>query len=96
VTLIENDHYLNPAIPLLPHVVTIAGCTARGAEPLPDNLEKIMEASGEHGVILASFGTSAYHMPVEIASKFLEVFGRLQQTVLTKMAAPAGIKVSNR
>jgi UDP-glucoronosyl and UDP-glucosyl transferase len=93
LTIFENDYLLESSIPLLPHVVTVAGITARPAEPLPDNLENIMAQSGNEGVILASFGTIAFHMPAETAIKFLDVFGRLKETVITRMAVPAGIKV---
>jgi len=91
--MIENDHHLESALPLLPHAVTIAGCTARPYEGLPDNLEKIVTQSSENGVILASFGTAAYRMPPHIAAKFLEAFGRLKETVLTKMAVTQDMKV---
>jgi hypothetical protein len=93
ILLLENDHLLDGFLPLLPHIVTIAGCSARPANPLPEHLEKIMAQSGDDGIILASFGTSAYHMPSNIAIKFLEAFGRVKQEVLTKMAVPPGIKV---
>jgi glucuronosyltransferase len=94
IIIIENDYHLDTALPLLPHVVTAAGSTAHPPKPLPENLEKIMEDSGEHGVILASFGSSAYKMPAHMATKFLEAYGRLKETVLTKMAVPPGVKVS--
>jgi UDP:flavonoid glycosyltransferase YjiC (YdhE family) len=94
ILLVENDYLLDKVMPLLPHVVTIAGCSAQPAKPLPESIEKIMAQSGDDGVILASFGTSAYRMPSNIATKFLEAFGRLRQTVLTKMAVPPGVTVS--
>ena len=74
-------------------ITELAGSTATPPQPLPENLEKL--ASGEHGVILASFGSIAYNMPAHLAIKFLEAYGRLNETVLTKMAVPAGVKVSS-
>jgi UDP-glucoronosyl and UDP-glucosyl transferase len=94
LVLIQNDYHLDSAIPLLPHVVTVSGITARPAKPLPDELEEIMNQSGNHGVILASFGTIAFHMPADVVIKFLEAFGRLKQTVLVRLKAPAGFKAS--
>lgn len=91
--LVENDHLLDNFLPLFPHAVTVAGCSARPAPSLPESLEKIMAQSGDEGVILASFGTSAYRMPANIAVKFLDAFGRLKQKVLTKIAVPPGIQV---
>jgi hypothetical protein len=91
--LIENDYHLDSAMPLLPHVVTVAGVTARPPQPLPDNLERIMMQSGDDGVILASFGSMAYHMPPDVVIKFLDAFGRLRETVLTRMAIPVGFQV---
>jgi hypothetical protein len=95
MVLVENDHNLDNFLPLLPHVVTIAGCSARPAKPLPESLEKIVEQSENNGIILASFGTLSHHMPSHIAIKFLNAFGRLNQTVLTKMAVPPGVSVSS-
>jgi hypothetical protein len=92
--LIENDYHLDSAMPLLPHVVTVAGVTARPSQPLPDDLERIMMQSGDDGVILASFGSVAYHMPSEIAAKFLLAFGKLKQTVVMRLAVPNGLKAS--
>jgi hypothetical protein len=91
--LVENDHILDGAIPLLPNIVTIAGCTARPPGKLPDSMEELFQQSGDDGVILASFGSLAYHLPAPLAIKFLEAFKRLPQTVLTKMAVPPAIKV---
>jgi hypothetical protein len=42
--LIKNDHHLDGAMPLLPHVVTVGGITARPPQPLADDLERIMAA----------------------------------------------------
>ena len=92
--LVENDHMLHVAMPLPPHVVTIAGCTAGPPRPLPDQLEAIMQQSGDEGVILASFGTTAHRFPSSFVAKFLAAFGRLRQTVVTRMTVPANTKVS--
>jgi hypothetical protein len=91
--LIENDHHLESPMPLLPHVVTAGGITARAPQPLAEDFERIMAQSGDHGVILASFGSVAYRMPLDTAVKFLDAFGRLKETVLTRMAVPAGVEV---
>jgi len=93
--LVENDHILGATLPLLPHVVTIAGCTARPPVPLPESLETIVTLSGDEGVILASFGTTAHRMPSEYVARFMAAFGRLRQTVLTRMTVPADTKVSD-
>jgi hypothetical protein len=95
VVPVENDHNLDNFLPLLPHVVTIAGCSARPAKPLPDSLEKIVEQSENDGTILASFGTLSHHMSSHIAIKFINAFERLRQTVLTKMTVPPGVSVSS-
>lgn len=93
ILLVENDHLLDKFLPSLPHVVTIAGCSVHPAQPLPESVEKVFAQSGDDGVILATFGTSAHRMPSNIAIKFLGAFGRLKQKVLTKMAVPPGIQV---
>jgi len=92
--LVENDHVLNVAMALPPHVVTIAGCTTRSSQPLPELLEAIMEQSGENGVILASFGTTAHRFPSTCVAKFLKAFGRLRQTVVARLTVSANMTVS--
>ena len=91
--MIENHHLLDNALPLLPHVVTVAGCTAHPAKPLPASLEKIFQESNE-GVIMVTFGSSANRMRTDIATRFLEAFGRLKETVVIRMAVSKGVDVS--
>jgi hypothetical protein len=93
--IVENSHHLNPALPLLPHVVEIAGCTTLPARQLPGKLEKIFLQAGSEGIILASFGSLVLRMPGSLTSKFLAAFGRLNETVVTRMAVPPDVHVSN-
>lgn len=86
--LYENDYYINAAMPLLPNVVTIAGVTARPASPLPEALRKIFDESGDSGVIVVSFGATAYQMPPGVIQKFLDGLMHIKQTVIARLPAP--------
>jgi glucuronosyltransferase len=89
----ENDHHLETALPLMPHVVSIAGLTISPAKPLEGSLEQIFSESGENGIIIASFGSTASYMPSEVTKKFFDGFSRLKQTVVARFTVSDGVQV---
>ena len=54
-------------------------------QPLPADLEKFMQSSGEHGVILVTFGSMVSKLDPSILKKMTHVFGRLKQKILWKV-----------
>jgi glucuronosyltransferase len=55
------------------------------AKPLPADLEEFMQSSGEHGVILVTFGSMLSKLEASILKKMTIVFGRLKQKILWKV-----------
>jgi hypothetical protein len=93
IFLNDDDHHLNDPLPLMPNVVSIAGMTVRPAKPLPEALEKIFVDSQDAGVILMSFGSSVYSLPIDIVNKLLYAFSRVKQTVVMRFVIPDGVKI---
>ena len=96
IILLENDHQLDSALPLLPHVVTAAGTTASPPEPLPKRLEDVVNKSGESGVILVSFGSLTHRLPRSIIDKFFEGFSRLKETVVMRLVVANDTEVGTK
>ncbi|XP_037094196.1 UDP-glucuronosyltransferase 2B20-like [Pollicipes pollicipes] len=79
--------------------------TLRGgipARPLSDELERFMQSSGEHGVVLFSLGMTAFDpdaVPQQFVDAFVSAFSRLRQKVLMRFSAarvaqiPSNVKI---
>ena len=89
----EGDHRFGTFVMSSAHFVVVAGLTTAPAKPLPDDLNLLISASGDDGVILASFGATAYYMPAKIVKKFFDAFAQLNQTVIAKFGVPGSIPV---
>ncbi|XP_031561289.1 UDP-glucuronosyltransferase 1-2-like isoform X3 [Actinia tenebrosa] len=59
------------------------------AQPLPADLEQFMQSSGDHGVILVTFGSMVSKLDASILKKMTVVFGRLKQKILWKVKREA-------
>ncbi|XP_041471051.1 UDP-glucuronosyltransferase 2C1-like isoform X2 [Lytechinus variegatus] len=92
--LVNMDFAVEYPLPLIPNIITIGGITARPAAPLPDDLETLMQSSGDGGVILFTLGTYVTHIRQEFLEPFAEVFGRYpQQKVLWQFVGEPKFKI---
>ena len=89
--LAARDHHLGYSFPEMPNYISVAGLTTAKPKKLPKDLEEAAENSD--GIILLSFGSTAYYFPEEVVVKFLEAFSKLNQTVFAKFFIPEGVKV---
>jgi len=76
----------NYIVPSLPFVRYLGGLTVKEPKPLPKDLEEFMNGSGEHGVILVSFGSIVTEdmMPRDAKRALVEAFSRIPQRVIWK------------
>ncbi|XP_053359523.1 UDP-glucuronosyltransferase 2B15-like isoform X1 [Clarias gariepinus] len=81
--------------PTMPNVVYIGGFQCKPSSPLPDELEMFMQSSGEHGVIIMSFGTYFKGFELNLSEIFASAFAHLPQKVVWKYAGPKPSTVSN-
>jgi len=91
--IIENDNTLEDSYPVMPNVIRVSGFTSKPSNPLPTDLQEIANQSSS-GIIVMTFGSLIRRIPEDITIKLLEAFSKLNQTVLAKLTAPAGYKVS--
>ncbi|RVE63946.1 hypothetical protein OJAV_G00141320 [Oryzias javanicus] len=68
--------------PTMPNVVYIGGFQCKPAEPLPADLEKFVQSSGEHGVIIMSLGALVNGLPNDITDEIATVFSKMPQKVI--------------
>ena len=55
----------------------------RKTKPLPANMEEFVSSSGEHGVVMVSFGTLvASNLEKQKVEMLAEAFGKLKQKVI--------------
>ncbi|XP_042856816.1 UDP-glucosyltransferase 2-like [Penaeus japonicus] len=86
LTLINGHFAMDTPVPLLPNQVEIGTINAREAKPLPEDLAKFIDDSGDAGVIYFSLGSigQSTDMPREYKDIFLEAFRQLPQRVVWK------------
>ncbi|XP_031561287.1 UDP-glucuronosyltransferase 1-2-like isoform X1 [Actinia tenebrosa] len=87
--LVQADFALDIPRPLPPAVKMIGAVLPEPAQPLPADLEQFMQSSGDHGVILVTFGSMVSKLDASILKKMTVVFGRLKQKILWKVKREA-------
>ncbi|KAG7332810.1 hypothetical protein KOW79_004644 [Hemibagrus wyckioides] len=74
--------------PTMPNVVYVGGFQCKPSRPLPDELEMFMQSSGEHGVIVMSFGTRFKGLDLNLSEIFASAFAHLPQKVVWRHRGP--------
>ena len=93
----DRDHHFGNVFPTMPNAINAPGLTTKPAKPLPSELEQIMTDSGDAGVIVVSFGSTAQFLPADVVRKFFDAFATLRQTIVmrftTEVVVPANVKL---
>ncbi len=79
----------------MPNVVYMGGFQCKPAKPLPDELEKFVQSSGEHGVIIMSLGTVFGQLLSEINDEIAAAFAQLPQKVIWRHKGPRPANLGN-
>ncbi|XP_037391596.1 UDP glucuronosyltransferase 5 family, polypeptide E1 [Pygocentrus nattereri] len=74
--------------PTMPNVVYMGGFQCKASKPLPADLEKFVQSSGEHGVVVMSLGTFLGSLGPEISEIIASAFARLPQKVVWRNLGP--------
>ncbi|XP_071498453.1 UDP-glucuronosyltransferase 2B20-like [Diadema antillarum] len=97
LNLLSSDFSTEFSFPLNPNFIPVGGLTARPAKQLSEELEKIMQSSGDDGVILFSLGTyfseAVTRTKPEIAEMFVTAFDRLPQKVIWQTKDVGNLKL---
>ncbi|XP_015269430.1 PREDICTED: UDP-glucuronosyltransferase 1-1-like [Gekko japonicus] len=82
VWLLRYDFAFEHPRPLMPNMVLIGGINCEKKSPLIEEFEAIVNASGEHGIVVFSLGSMVSEIPMKKAMEIAEALGTIPQTVL--------------
>lgn len=68
--------------PFLPNFQFVGGLHCRPAKPLPEDMEKVVQSSGDHGIVVFSLGSMVKNLTREKANLIASALGQIPQTVL--------------
>nr|XP_014353911.1 PREDICTED: UDP-glucuronosyltransferase 2A1-like [Latimeria chalumnae] len=68
--------------PLLPNFKFVGGLHCRPAKPLPEEMEKFIQSSGEHGIVVVSFGSMIKNLTKEKGNIIAAALRQVPQKVL--------------
>ncbi|KAM9366678.1 UDP-glucuronosyltransferase 2C1-like [Symphorus nematophorus] len=80
--LMRADFVFEFPRPTMPNVVYMGGFQCKPAKPLPEHLEKFVQSSGEHGVIIMSLGTFVSELPADLTNTIAAAFAKLPQKII--------------
>nr|XP_056712111.1 UDP-glucuronosyltransferase 1-6-like isoform X3 [Euleptes europaea] len=82
IWLLRYDFAFEYPRPLMPNMVLIGGIHCEKKAALTQEFEAIVNASGEHGIVVFSLGSMVSEIPVKKAMEIAEALGTIPQTVL--------------
>nr|XP_013803964.1 PREDICTED: UDP-glucuronosyltransferase 1-1-like isoform X2 [Apteryx mantelli mantelli] len=82
VWLMRYDFVFEYPRPIMPNMVYVGGINCKQKKPLPKEFEAIVNASGEHGIVVFSLGSMVSEIPMKKAIEITEALGSVPQTVL--------------
>ncbi|KAI1898335.1 hypothetical protein AGOR_G00071270 [Albula goreensis] len=82
IWLLRYDFTFEYPRPIMPNMVHIGGINCAKRSPLPEDLEKFVEGSGEHGFVVFTLGSMVAQIPPEKANEFFEAFRQIPQRVV--------------
>nr|XP_033819056.1 UDP-glucuronosyltransferase 2A1-like isoform X2 [Geotrypetes seraphini]XP_033819064.1 UDP-glucuronosyltransferase 2A1-like isoform X2 [Geotrypetes seraphini] len=68
--------------PFLPNFEFVGGLHCQPAKPLPEDMEKFVQTSGEHGIVVFSLGSMVKNLTVEKANIIATALSKIPQKVL--------------
>ncbi|XP_061858055.1 UDP-glucuronosyltransferase 1A8 isoform X1 [Colius striatus] len=82
IWLLRFDFVFEYVRPVMPNMVFIGGINCAQKKPLPKEFEAIVNASGEHGIVVFSLGSMVSEIPMKKAREIADALGSIPQTVL--------------
>ncbi|XP_069716779.1 UDP-glucuronosyltransferase 1A1-like isoform X4 [Phaenicophaeus curvirostris] len=81
IWLIKLDFVVHYPRPLMPNMIFVGGINC-AHKKLPQEFEAIVNASGEHGIVVFSLGSMVSEIPMKKAEEIADALGSVPQTVL--------------
>ncbi|XP_050843550.1 UDP-glucuronosyltransferase 1A1-like isoform X2 [Serinus canaria] len=88
VWLLRMEFVLDYPRPLMPNMIPIGGANCAHKE-LPQEFEAVVNASGEHGIVVFSLGSMVSEIPMKKAMEIAEALGTVPQTVFWRYTGKA-------
>ncbi|KAM7048979.1 UDP-glucuronosyltransferase 1A6-like isoform 7-T7 [Acridotheres tristis] len=82
IWILRFDFVFEYVRPVMPNMVFVGGINCAKGNPLPKEFEAIVNASGEHGIVVFSLGSMVSEIPEKKAMEIAEALGTVPQTVL--------------
>ncbi|NXA25203.1 UD11 glucuronosyltransferase, partial [Ibidorhyncha struthersii] len=82
IWLMRYDFVFEYPRPIMPNMVYIGGINCEQKKPLSKEFEAIVNASGEHGIVVFSLGSMVSEIPMKKAKEIADALGTVPQTVL--------------
>ncbi|NWV70869.1 UD11 glucuronosyltransferase, partial [Malurus elegans] len=89
VLLMRYDFVFEYPRPVMPNMVYIGGINCQQKKPLSKEFEAMVNASGEHGIVVFSLGSMVSEIPMKKAMEIAEALGTVPQTVLWRYTGKA-------
>ncbi|XP_052531238.1 UDP-glucuronosyltransferase 1A1-like isoform X18 [Tympanuchus pallidicinctus] len=88
VWLLRYDFVLEYPRPLMPNMIAVGGVNCAHKQ-LSQEFEAIVNASGEHGIVVFSLGSMVSEIPMKKAMEIADALGSVPQTVLWRYTGEA-------
>ncbi|KAA0724347.1 UDP-glucuronosyltransferase 2A1 [Triplophysa tibetana] len=95
IWLMRNDFTFEFPRPTMPNIIYMGGFQCKPAKPLPGDLEKFVQSSGEHGVIIMTLGTLIAQLPQDVTEEIAAAFAQLPQKVIWRYTGPRPVTLGN-
>ncbi|KFV15140.1 UDP-glucuronosyltransferase 1-1, partial [Tauraco erythrolophus] len=82
IWLMRYDFVFEYPRPIMPNMVYIGGINCEQKKPLSKEFEAIVNASGEHGIVVFSLGSMVSDIPMKKAIEIADALGSVPQTVV--------------
>ncbi|XP_068052781.1 UDP-glucuronosyltransferase 1A1-like isoform X11 [Anomalospiza imberbis] len=89
VWLMRYDFVFEYPRPIMPNMVYIGGINCLQKKPLSKDFEAMVNASGEHGIVVFSLGSMVSEIPMKKAMEIAEGLGTVPQTVFWRYTGKA-------
>ncbi|OXB75880.1 UNVERIFIED_CONTAM: hypothetical protein H355_008524 [Colinus virginianus] len=81
IWLLRYEFVLDYPRPMMPNMIALGGINCAHKQ-LPQEFEAIVNASGEHGIVVFSLGSMVSEIPMKKAMEIADALGSVPQTVL--------------
>ncbi|XP_023786332.1 UDP-glucuronosyltransferase 1-1-like isoform X6 [Cyanistes caeruleus] len=89
IWLMKYDFVFEYPRPIMPNMVYVGGINCQEKKPLSKEFEAMVNASGEHGIVVFSLGSMVSEIPMKKAMEIAEALGTVPQTVFWRYTGKA-------